>query len=93
MTDQLYRSHAHRSRQFRISQPLAGQPNARVQAGTGLGGPCRPSRAAKILTPRAALRAVLPQDTASASSPACSRLDEAGTKMSSSQPASANAAA
>ena len=39
------------------------------------------------------LRTVLPQDTASASSPTCSRLDEVGTKMSSSQPASANAAA
>jgi hypothetical protein len=36
---------------------------------------------------------LLPQDTASASSPTCSRLDEAGTKMSSSQPASANAVA
>ena len=56
-------------------------------------GPCQPSRAARILTPRAALRTVLPQDSASASSPTCSRLDEVGTKMSSSQPASANAAA
>jgi integrase/recombinase XerD len=36
---------------------------------------------------------LLPQDTASASSPTCSRPDEAGTKMSSSQPASANAVA
>jgi hypothetical protein len=41
----------------------------------------------------AGVKMSLPQDTASASSPTWSRLDEAGTKMSSSQPASANAVA
>ena len=77
-----------------ISRP--GRPpatNARVQAGTRLSGvlPTLPRR--EDLDTRVALRTVLPQDTVSASSPTCSRLDEVGTKMSSSQPASANAAA
>jgi len=81
------------TRQFRVRQPLSRVLNARVQAGTRLGRALPTLPAARILIIRASLKTMLPQDTASASSLTCSRLDEAGTKMSSSQPTSANAAA
>ncbi len=59
------------TRQFRVWQPLSGLRNARVQAGTRPGGALPALPAARILISLASLKTMLPQDTASVSSPTC----------------------